>query len=74
MGNNSSDENNAKRISSPEQLNDYLRVTKPAVWIVLVAVAALFVGILVWACFVQIGSSAAGGADTTSLFEILFGT
>ena len=25
-------------ISSPEQLNDYLKVTKPAVWIVLIAI------------------------------------
>ena len=38
-------------------------MTKPAVWIVLVAVAALLAGMLVWALFVQIGSYAAGRAE-----------
>lgn len=36
-----------ERISSPEQLNDYMRVTSPAVWMVLVAVIALLAGLLV---------------------------
>ena len=35
------------RISSPEQLQDYMRVTTPAVWMVLAAVAALLVGLIV---------------------------
>ena len=33
-----------ERISSPEQLNDYLRVTNPSVWIVLAAVVLLLAG------------------------------
>ena len=36
------------RISSPEQLTDYLRVTTPGVWIVLAAVVLLLSGLLVW--------------------------
>ncbi len=36
-----------ERISSPEQLNDYMRVTSPAVWMVLGAVIALLAGLLV---------------------------
>ena len=36
------------RISSPEQLTDYLRVTNPGVWIFLAAVVVLLVGIFVW--------------------------
>ena len=51
-----------ERISSPEQLNDYLRVTNPAVWIVLAAVAALLVGTLIWGCFTYIGSAVDGVA------------
>ena len=35
------------RISSPEQLQDYMRVTNPGIWMVLVAVIALLVGLLV---------------------------
>ncbi|MBQ6492762.1 MAG: hypothetical protein IJI92_02730 [Erysipelotrichaceae bacterium] len=37
------------RISSPEELNSYLRVTNPSVWIVLAAIIILLAGIIVWA-------------------------
>lgn len=36
------------RISPPEQLKDYLRVTNPGIWIVLIAVIALLAGVFVW--------------------------
>ena len=36
-----------ERIASPEQLNDYMRVTSPPVWMVLGAVIALLAGLLV---------------------------
>ena len=39
------------RVSSPEQLNDYIRVTTPSVWLVLLAVVVLLVGILAWSIF-----------------------
>ena len=38
-----------ERISSPEQLTDYLRVTNPGIWAVLVAVILLLAGIFAWA-------------------------
>ena len=50
-------------ISSPEQLNDYLKVTKPAVWIVLIAIIVLLLGLFVWGSFAYIGSSIEGVAD-----------
>ena len=50
------------RISSPEQLNDYLHVTNPAVWVVLAAVIILLAGMLVWGSFAHIDSFAAGTA------------
>ena len=36
------------RISSPEQLTDYLRVTNPGIWVVLAAVILLLAGIFAW--------------------------
>ena len=39
------------RIQSPEQLNDYLRVTDPSVWVLLAAVIVLLAGVLVWGSF-----------------------
>ena len=39
-----------EKVSSPERLSDYLRVTNPGVWAVLAAVMLLLIGLLVWAC------------------------
>lgn len=39
-----------EKVSSPEQLSDYLRVTNPGVWVVLAAVSLLLAALLVWAC------------------------
>ena len=36
------------QIRSPEQLNDYLKVTNPSVWVILVAAVLLFAGLFVW--------------------------
>ena len=32
------------RVSSPEQLNDYIRVTTPSVWLALIAIILLLTG------------------------------
>ena len=37
-----------ERISSPEQLTDYLQVTNPGIWVVLGAVILLLTGIFAW--------------------------
>lgn len=37
------------RISSPDQLTDYLRVTSPGIWLVLLAVIIILCGFAVWA-------------------------
>ncbi|MBR1751175.1 MAG: hypothetical protein IJ740_09920 [Ruminococcus sp.] len=36
------------RISSPEQLTDYLRVTNPGIWVLLAAIILLLGGLFVW--------------------------
>ncbi len=56
-------EKSLERISSPEQLNDYLKVTRPAVWAVLAAIILLLVGALIWGSFAYIGSTVTGGAE-----------
>ena len=52
-----------EHISSPEQLNDYLRVTNPAVWLLLTAVILLLVGVLIWSSVASIDSFAGGTAQ-----------
>ena len=64
----------ARRISSPEQLDDYLKVTSPKVWVLLVAVVLLFAGLLLWGGFTTIESYATGtaravGGELTVTFD-----
>ena len=40
-----------ERVSSPEQLNDYVRVSNPGVWTILAAVIVLLIGVCVWGIF-----------------------
>ncbi len=41
-------EKTLERISSPEQLTDYLRVTGPGIWVILISVILLLGGIFAW--------------------------
>lgn len=42
------------RISSPEQLNDYVRVSNLSVWMILTAIIVLLIGVCVWGIFGQL--------------------
>ena len=42
-------EKSLQRVSSPEKLDDYIKVVTPGVWLVLTAVIILLAGVLVWA-------------------------
>ncbi len=48
----------AEKLRSPDDLDKYVRVANPSMWVVLVACAALLVGLLAWGVF---------GAVTTSV-------
>lgn len=37
-----------ERVSSPEQLNEYIRVANPGVWMVLAAIVILLIGAVIW--------------------------
>ncbi|MEG0257547.1 MAG: hypothetical protein RR632_04545 [Christensenella sp.] len=39
------------RISSPEQLTDYIRVSRPSIWIVLIAAVVLLGALLIWGIY-----------------------
>lgn len=49
MANNLFREKSLKRISSPEELDRYIRVSNPSTWIVLTAILILLAGFCVWA-------------------------
>ncbi len=39
------------RVSSPEQLNDYIKVSNPSVWLVLIASTIFLAGVVVWGIY-----------------------
>ena len=45
------------RVSSPEELNDYIRVVTPSVWMVLIAAAVLLAGLIIWSVFGSSGDT-----------------
>jgi hypothetical protein len=59
-------EKSLKRITSPEELGDYLRVTSPTVWLVLAAIVLLLVGMLIWSATSSIDSLVTGSAQVES--------
>ena len=50
------------KIKSPENLNDYLRVSNPGVWLLLAAVIALLIGAVIWGVY--------GHIDTTVTAQV----
>ena len=55
-----------EKVTSPEQLNDYIRVSNPGVWTVLAAVVILLAGACVWGVFGRLDSAVqtAGTAES----------
>lgn len=51
-----------ERISSPEQLNEYIRVASPRLWAVLIALTVFLAGAVIWSRFGSIGSTVYGVA------------
>ena len=61
------------RVSSPEELNDYIRVTTPSVWLILAATVVLLLGILAWSVFGTVESENSDGT-TQMVHPITFVT
>lgn len=40
-----------ERVNSPEQLDEYIRVASPSVWLVIGALALLLLGFGIWSAF-----------------------
>ena len=55
-----------EKISSPENLDEYLHVTNPSVWLILTSVLLLLIGMLYWSSVTDINSLARGNARVTN--------
>ena len=52
-----------ERISSPEQLTDYLKITNPGIWVILTAVILLLAGLFAWTMI--------GTLETTATVKVI---
>ena len=50
-------EKSVEVIESPEALNDYLRVTSPGIWLILVGIVLFLTGVCIWGIFGHIDST-----------------
>lgn len=57
MGNPVFRQKSIEKISSPEQMNDYIRVSNPSVWMILAAVIVLLAGVFVWGLLGRLDST-----------------
>lgn len=55
-------EKSMERLSSPEQLNDYIRVANPGVWLILGGIIALLLGVCAWGIFGKLDTTVTGAA------------
>ena len=53
------------KVSSPEKLDDYIRVTTPSVWITLAAIVILLAGFIVWGIFGELTIHNSDGTTKT---------
>lgn len=64
-----------EKISSPEQLNDYIRVSNPGVWAILSCILILLIGLCVWGVFgrfetvLEVSAVSKGGKTTCYIKE-----
>ncbi len=52
-----------ERFSAPEQMNDYLRVTTPTLWVILASVILLLAALFLWSSVTAVESYASGTAE-----------
>lgn len=50
-------EKSLSKVKSPENLDDYIRVSNPGVWLLLISVIVLLIGVCVWGIFGHIDST-----------------
>ncbi len=66
-------EKSLEKVTSPEQLNDYIKVTRPSVWLILFATIILIIGTLVWTVFGKIQVNTETGVKEVAPISYIIG-
>lgn len=59
-------EKSLEKVKSPDNLNEYIRVANPGVWVLLAAVIALLLGLCIWGIFGQLTTEIRADARSES--------
>ncbi len=63
-----------ERMQTPDELNDYIRVTTPSAWLLAAAVGVLLAGFVIWGIFGSVEIANANGvAELIRPIEFLIG-
>jgi len=68
----SSTTENKQAIASPEELSEYIHVTTPSIWLVLIAITILVAGSLVWASKAHLKTTANGYAVVENNVAVVY--
>lgn len=60
------------KVSSPEKLDNYIRVTTPSVWITLAAILVLLAGAIIWGIFGEVTIHNGDVTETVAPITFLF--
>lgn len=60
------------RVASPEQLNDYIHVTSPAIWMALAGIILILVGAIVWGIFGSVYTTISGAGTAYNRNLVLY--
>lgn len=59
-------EKSLEKVKSPDNLNEYIRVANPGVWVLLASVIALLAGLCIWGIFGQLTTEITADARSDS--------
>lgn len=52
------------KVSSPEELNDYIKVSNPGIWMILAGIVVLLIGVCVWGVTGHLDTVVKAGAES----------
>ena len=58
---NKNEKKKTGKIKSPENMDEYIRVVNPSIWLILIAVIVLLIGAFIWAIFGSVEGVSDGG-------------
>ena len=56
-------EKSMESISSPEKLNDYIKVSSPSVWLIMAAIIVLLLGVIAWSVLGTVSVNRSDGSS-----------